>query len=90
VASLGSLGVCSNCGFPWSVHALAATDPAWWDVLMMVGLKYCEKVLICVLPEGFRIAGRIWAEARKLNRDILCIHLSSLPNTTVVTRLEGW
>jgi hypothetical protein len=83
VPNTESSSVCSNCGLDWALHSMARYDSAWWDVLMMLGLRYCDKVLICVLPDGFRIASRVWAEARRLKKDILCIHLSSLPRRDV-------
>jgi hypothetical protein len=48
----------------------------WWEAMLLTGLRYCSKVLVCALPDGSSISPRVLAFAAHHGKRILRISLS--------------
>jgi hypothetical protein len=62
-------------GSPW--WEIVAGGSPWWEILMLTALRYAERAVICVLPDGFRLPARVIDEASARGKRLACARLSS-------------
>lgn len=60
-----------------AARALRASgqEEPWWDRLLLTGLKYAKKSVICVSADSFHISNRVFAQAARDKKSVIRLSL---------------
>jgi hypothetical protein len=66
---------------------VSAQKATWWDSLLLTGLKFAKKSVICVSASSFHISNKVFAQAAQDKKSIISLSLS-LFSTDQITKLQ--